>query len=44
MKNWKTTLTGVASAMLYAATGTHDWKHVLVAVSLAAFATLAKDA
>jgi len=49
MKNWKTTLVGAAFAIVVAvqpiiATGTIDWKAVIIAAFIAALGYLAKDA
>jgi hypothetical protein len=43
-KNWKTTALGLAGAIFYAATGTHDYKHVGMAVLVAALGYFASDA
>ena len=43
MKNWKTSLFGTLSGIAYAVTGQHDWKHILVAVLMAAAGLVAKD-
>lgn len=43
MKNWKTTLAGIASGVAYLVTGQPDWKHILVAVLMALTGMTAKD-
>lgn len=43
MKNWKTTLAGLAAAGLNLFAQGTNWKNVLVSVGLAALGTLAKD-
>jgi len=43
MKNWKTTLAGLASGVAYVVTGQPDWKHILVAVFMALTGIAAKD-
>jgi len=42
MKSWKTTLAGLGGAIAVALQGT-DWKHILVAVAVAALGFFSKD-
>jgi hypothetical protein len=46
MQNWKTTVAGAVGAGMYAwvNAGNLDLKHVAIAVAMAVFAYLAKDA
>jgi hypothetical protein len=41
--NWKTSLAGLATAILYAVSNQPDWKHLATAAMLAAIGFLAKD-
>lgn len=43
MKNWLTTIFGLAAGGLQLAAGGLDWKHVLLAVATAAIGVVAKD-
>ena len=43
MKNWKTTLIGIATATVFAVTGVHDWSSLLKAIGIAFIGILAKD-
>lgn len=41
--NWKTTLAGILTGAVYAATNQTDWKHLLMAFLFALVGLLAKD-
>lgn len=43
MSNWKTTLLGILTGTAYAVTNQPDWKHIVVAVLIAATGLVAKD-
>lgn len=44
LKHWMTSVAGVLSGGLLAATGQHDWKHFLLAAGVAMLGLAAKDA
>lgn len=43
MKNWKTTIVGVATGIMIAITNQPDWKHLTVAVLVALLGLASKD-
>jgi len=43
LTSWKTTLAGLVGGVMFALTGTHDWRHVVIAVCMALTGVLAKD-
>lgn len=43
LKNWKTTLAGLALGTMYTVAGVADWKHLVVSILMAFTGLVSKD-